>query len=152
MEKKFFNKEKEIITTIVSMLAIVFVYAIIVYQRKVGPNPEIINDFQFWGKSFLLLVPIMIGGMITIFIVFAIIHKIITNADMDTRTDEMDRYINLKAAKASQWSYSVGFLLAMGTQAIGMQPWVLMVVLISSCFIGAIAEGLTKIYFYRKGV
>ena len=152
MEKKFFNKEQEIITTIISMLLIIIFYTWYVYQKKVVGNPEIINDFQFWGKSFLLLIPIMVGGMIVIFIVFAIIHKIITNADIDTRTDEMDRFINLKAAKASQWTYSSGFILAMVSQAIGMQPWVLFVVLISSCFIGAIAEGITKIYFYRKGV
>ena len=152
MEKKFFNKEKEIITTTISMLLIIIFYTWYVYQKKVAGNLEIINDFQFWGKSFLLMIPIMVGALIIIMIIFAIIHKIITNEDLPTRTDEMDRLINLKALRISHGTYSIGFLLAMGSQAIGMQPWVMFVTLISSCFIGALAEGITKIYFYRKGV
>ncbi len=152
MEKKFFNKEKEIITATISILLILIFYSWFVYQKKVAGNPEIINDFQFWGKSFLFMIPIMVVALIIIFIVFAIIHKIVTNEDINSITDEMDRLINLKALRVSHWTYSLGFLLAMGSQAIGMQPWVLFVTLISSCFIGTLAEGITKIYFYRKGV
>ncbi len=152
MERKISNKEKEIITTTISLLLILVIYAWYVYQKHVIGNPEIINDFKFWGKSFMIMIPIMIGALILIYIVFAIIHKIVTKEEISTLSDEMDRLIDLKALRISHWTYSFGFLLAMGSQAIGMQAWVLFVTLIASCFIGTIAEGVAKIYFYRRGV
>ena len=48
MEKNVFNKEKEIITTTLSMLLILVLYSWRVYKKHVADNPEIINDFQFW--------------------------------------------------------------------------------------------------------
>ncbi len=152
MEKNFFNKEKEVMTTITSLLLIFICYIWYVYQKKVINNPEIINDLQFWGKSFLLMIPIMIVALILIFIVFAIIHKIVTNEEINTLTDEMDKLIELKAIKRSRWINSLGFILAMASQAIGKQPWVMMAILISSAILSSMFEGIIKIYFYRKGV
>lgn len=152
MERKVYSKEKQIITSTISILLILVLYSWQVYQKYVAGNPELINDFKFWGKSFIIMVPIMIGALILIHIVFAIVHKIITNEDISTVTDEMDRLIDLKALRISHWMHTLGLFLAMGSQALGMQVWVLFVILISSCFIGAIAEGAAKIYFYRRGI
>jgi hypothetical protein len=138
--------------TTISMLVILGLYSLYVYNRYVAGDPGIINNFRFWGKSMMILIPVMIVAMIIIHIIFAIINKIVTNEDIPTITDEMDRLIELKALRISHWIYSLGFILAMGSQAIGMQPWVLFVTLISSCFLGGIIEGLAKIYFYRKGI
>jgi hypothetical protein len=40
----------------------------------------------------------------------------------------------------------------MGSQAIGMKPWVMFITLIFSGFIAAIISEIAKIYFYRKGI
>jgi hypothetical protein len=54
--------------------------------------------------------------------------------------------------RISHWVYSWSFVLAMGSQAIGMQPWVLLLILISSCFVGGVAQSIAKIYYYKKGI
>ena len=64
----------------------------------------------------------------------------------------MDKLIELKTLRISSWVYSLGFVLAMGSQAIGMQPWVLFVTLISSCFLGGVASGIAQIYYYKRGI
>jgi hypothetical protein len=43
-------------------------------------------------------------------------------------------------------------MLAMGSQAIDMKPWVMFVTLISSGFLSSMVSELARFYFYRKGV
>jgi hypothetical protein len=152
MEGKMYRKETQVLITMISLILVPMIYGWIIYNRFVAGNPDLLNDFQFWGKRFLIMVPIMVVAMILIHIVFAIINKIVTNEDIPTISDEMDKLIDLKALRISHWTWSLGFLLALGSQALGMQPWVMFVTLISSCFIGSLAEGIAKIYFYRKGL
>jgi len=152
MEGKMYRKEKRILVTMLSLILIPGFYALYIYYNYVAGNPQIINDFSFWGKSMLILVPVMVIAMILIHIVFAIINKIVTNEDMPVISDEMDKLIELKALRISHWTYSIGFLFSMASQAAGMQSWVMFVVLISSCFAGGITQSITQIYFYRKGI
>ncbi|MBI5540220.1 MAG: hypothetical protein HY951_09200 [Bacteroidia bacterium] len=114
-------------------------------------NMEIINDFKFWGKAFLILIPVAILAQIIIYIVFAIINKMITNEDIPNLSDERDKLIDLKAIRISHWIFTLGFMLAMGSQAIGMQPYIMFVVLIFSGFASSIIAEIAKLYFYRKG-
>lgn len=152
MERKMSQKEVQIIMTIVAFLIIIGVYVWHVYSKFIVPDPQLINNPQFWGERFIILVPIMIGTLIAFFIVFAILKKAVTNKDIETLTDEMDRLIELKAIRISRMVNSVGFLLAFGSLAIGKQLWVLFTILLSSCFIAALVESLAKLYYYRKGV
>lgn len=100
----------------------------------------------------MILIPVAIVTQIIIHIVFAIINKIVTNEDIPVIDDERDKLIELKSIRISHWIFTLGFMLAMGSQAIGMQPWVMFITLIGSGFLsGTISEGV-KIYFYRKGV
>ncbi|MBN2212974.1 MAG: hypothetical protein JW723_01910 [Bacteroidales bacterium] len=147
-----YRKESQILVTMFSLILIPVIYALIVYNKYVPGNPDILNDLAFWGKRFIVLVPVMVVALIVIHIIFAIINKIVTNQDIPVITDEMDRLIDLKSIKISRWVTSVGFLLAFGSQAIGMQPWVMLATLISSCFLGGVVEGIVQIYFYRKGI
>lgn len=152
MEGKMFRKEKRILVTLISLILILGFYSLYVYFNYVSGNPGIINDFKFWGKAFLALIPVMIVTQIIIHIVFFIINKIVTNEDIPTITDEMDKLIELKSLRIYHWAVSAGFVLSIGSQAIGMQHWVLFILLISSCFGATIASEIAKIYFYRKGV
>ena len=147
-----YRKEKRVLVTIISLILIPALYSWYVYNKYLAVTPELLNDFTFWGKSFIKMIPIMIVSIILIHIVFAIINKIVTNEDMPTKTDEMDKLIELKTLRISSWVYSLGFVLAMASQAIGMQPWVLFVTLISSCFLGGVASGIAQIYYYKKGI
>jgi hypothetical protein len=46
----------------------------------------------------------------------------VTNEDMPTTDDERDKLIELKSIRISHWIFTIGFMLAMGSQAIDMKP------------------------------
>jgi hypothetical protein len=145
-------KEKRILISLISSVLIMGFYACYVYSRYIAGNPEILNDFSFWGKSFLILIPVAIVTQIIIHILFAIFHKITTGEDPDAIDDERDKLIELKSIKISHYLFITGFALAMGSLTLRMQPWVMFVVLIASGFISSIVSEIARLYFYRKGV
>jgi len=145
------HKEKQIILSIIISILVFGCYSLYVYYKYMAGNMEIINDFKFWGKSFLILIPMAILAQIIIYIVFAIINKMVANEDIPTLSDERDKLIDLKAIRISHWVFTLGFLLAMGSQAMGMQPYVMFIVLIFSGFASSILAEIAKLYFYRKG-
>jgi hypothetical protein len=146
------TKEKQILVTVITSFLIVAGYSYYVYLTQVVDNIQIIDDVKFWGKSFLILIPVALIGQIIVHIIFAIINKIVTNEDLDHRSDERDKLIELKTIRISHWVFVLGFLLAMSTLAFGMQIWVMFVVLLVSGFIASILSELMKIYYYRKGI
>jgi len=150
-EKRIIKKEKQILLSSISSVLIIGFYSLHVYHKYVAGNPEIINDFKFWGKAFLFLIPVTIVAQIFIHIVFAIINKIVTNEDFSEISDERDKLIELKSIRISHWTFTLGFFLAMGSQAVGMQPWVMFVLLFFSGFLASIVSEIAKICFYRKG-
>lgn len=146
------TKEKQILVTVITSFLIVAGYSYYVYLTQVVDNIQIIDDVKFWGKSFLILIPVALIGQIIVHIIFAIINKIVTNEDLDHRSDERDKLIELKTIRISHWVFVLGFLLAMSTLAFGLQIWVMFVVLLVSGFIASILSELMKIYYYRKGI
>ena len=145
------NKEKQLLVTAISMILILGCYALYVYNNYIAENLAIINDTRFWAKAFLILIPVTIASQIVIHIVFAIINKIVTNEDIPTLSDERDKLIDLKAIRISHWIFAMGFLLSMVSQVMGMQLWVMFIILIASGFIAAFVAEITKFYLYRKG-
>ncbi|OFX88270.1 MAG: hypothetical protein A2W99_11515 [Bacteroidetes bacterium GWF2_33_16] len=145
-------QEKQILVSVISSILILGFYSLYVYQKYIAGNPEILNDFKFWGRSFLFLIPVSIVVQIIIHIIFAIINKIITNEDFPSITDERDKLIELKAIRISHWIFISGFVLSMGSLTLNMQPYVMFITLIFSGFIAAIVSEIVKIYYYRKGI
>ena len=146
------NKVKQVIVTVTSMILIFVFYSIYVYNHHIAGDPEIINDFGFWGKMFLILIPVTIVAQIVIHIIFAIINKAVTNEDFETKSDERDKLINLKSIQVSHYIFTAGFLLAMVSQVVGMQPYVMFLTLVGTGFISGIVSELAKICYYRRGV
>jgi hypothetical protein len=145
------NKEKQILVTLISMILIFGCYSLYVYNKYIAENFDIVNDFRFWGKTFLILIPVTIVSQIIIHIVFAIINKIVTNEDMSTLSDERDKLIDLKAIRISHWIFTAGFMLSMVSLVIGMPPYAMFITLVASGFVASIVSEIAKIYFYRKG-
>jgi len=146
------QQEKQSIVSIIGSILIIGFYSMYVYKNYVAGDLEILNNFQFWGKSFLYLIPIGIVVQIVIHIVFAIANRIITHEDIPNITDERDKLIELKSIRISHWIFIFGFMLAMGSLAIGMKPYVMFLTLISSGFLASLASEVAKIIYYRKGV
>ncbi len=148
----YYNKEKQILVSLIGSILILGFYSLYVYNNYMAGNPNILNDFKFWGKAFLFLILVSIIGQIIIQILFVIINKILTNEDVPTITDERDKLIELKAIKISHWTFCVGLLVSMGALAMGMQPYVMFLLLIFSGFAAGIIESIAQIYFYRRGI
>jgi hypothetical protein len=145
-------KEKRIFISLIGSVLILGFYALYVYNRYIDGNPDILNDFRFWGKSFLILIPVAIVTQIIIQIIFAIYVHATSKEEIDPVEDERDKLIELKAIKISHYLFIVGFMLAMGSLALGSQPWIMFVVLISSGFIASVVNEIARLYFYRRGV
>ena len=145
-------KEKRILVSLIASALIFLLYSRYVYIRFVAGNFEIANDFHFWGKSFLILIPIAIITQIVIHVLFAIYTRITTGEDIDPIEDERDKLIELKAIRISHYLFILGFALAMGSLTLRMEPWVMFVLLISSGFISSIVSEIARLYYYRKGV
>lgn len=145
------NKEKQVLVTTISLVLIFGIYSLYVYNKYIVVNFDVINDFKFWGRAFLILIPVTIISQILIRILFAIFNKIVTKEDMETKSDERDKLIELKAIQISHWVFTGGFLLSMVFLVVGMPPYVMFITLIASGFLSGIASGMAKIYFYRKG-
>ena len=146
-----YNREKQILVSLITSVVILAAYSLYVYHRYIAVNPEIINDFRFWGKAFLVLIPVSIVAQIVIHILYAIANKVVTDEDIPTISDERDKLIELRTIRISHWLFLAGFLLAMGSQAAGMQPWVMFITLILSGFVASIVGEIARIYYYRKG-
>ena len=145
-------KEKRILISLIGSVLTLGFYAWYVYSRYIAGNPDILNDFRFWGKSFLILVPVAIVLQIVIQIIFAIYVHAISREEIDPIEDERDKLIELKAIKISHYLFIIGFMLAMGSLAWGSQPWVMFVLLISSGFIATVVTEIVRLYYYRRGV
>lgn len=145
-------KEKRILTSLIGSVVVMAVYSGYVYSRYIAGTPELLNDFSFWGKSFLVLIPVGIVAQIVLQVLFAIITRIATGKDADEPDDERDKLIELKAIKISHYLFIIGFMLAMGSLAMGMQPWFMFIMLIASGFVATIVNEIARLYFYSKGV
>ena len=145
------HQEKQSIVSIIGSVLVIGFYSLFLYRNYIQADLELLNDFQFWGKSFLYLIPVSIVVQIVIHIIFAIADRIITQEDMPGFTDERDKLIELKSIRISHWIFIFGFMLAMGSLAMGMKPYVMFLTLISSGFIASLASEVAKIIYYRKG-
>jgi len=152
MKEPMSYQEKQSIVSMVNTILILGIYSYIIYSRYVAGNPDIINDLSFWGKSFIILIPVTIVVQIVLHILFVIVNKILTNDEIPDKTDEMDKLIELKSIRISHWVFILGFFLAMGSLALEMKLWVMFVLLISSGFLAGIVSDMAKIYYYRKGL
>lgn len=148
----FYTKEREILLSLVVSVVVIIVYSLYLYNTEVYFSPEILNQPKFWGKAFLILIPISIVAQIIVHIIFAIINKILTNEEVTTLSDERDKLIELKGIKIAHWIFVIGFLLAMGSQAFNFELYVMFFILFLFGFISSFAEGIVQIYYYKKGV
>lgn len=147
----YYKTEKRILVNMVSGLAVVAIYALYVYFKYVRGNVEILQDLSFWGKAFVILVPVIIVSQVIVMIIYAIVNKIRTNQDIPTITDERDKLIEYRTMKISRNIFNAGFFFAMLSQAVGMKPVVLILVLIAACAISGLSIGIVSMTLYRRG-
>jgi hypothetical protein len=145
------NKEKQVLLTAFNLVLIFGLYSLYVYHVYISQNPDIIHDFKFWARAFLILIPVTIISQIVIHILFAILTKIVAGEDLSSLKDERDKMIDLKAIRISHWIFTAGFFLAMVSQILDMPPYIMFLTLLFSGFLAGVVSEIAKFYFYRKG-
>ena len=151
------QQESRSLTNILSTIIITGVYALIVYQRYLNGTIDTSDVFRFWAIAILIFVPISVVARIIILIIYAIGNSVVATAkgeepeDIDF-TDERDKLIELKSTKISLVVFSLGFLLALATQAANMSNHLFFITLIIVGVITEVVSEIATIIYYRKGI
>jgi hypothetical protein len=162
-------QEKRTIVTVLTGILILIAYCIYAFG-KVNAGIESAEDLKFWAFSMLLFIGIGIVANIIIQIVFHILLSIgiaikeqIQNGsvnddeiektlELDMVEDEMDKLIGLKSMRIGFAVAGIGFVSGLIALVTGYSPAVMMNIIFISFNVGSILEGITQIYYYRKGV
>lgn len=152
-----YYQEKKNIATLISGLLVLSAYCIYVYQKYQAGIPDAGNNLRFWAVTMLIFIGAGIVVTILILIIFHIINAIINEAvqqeqDDEMIEDEMDKLIELKASRNSYIIVGVGFVISLITLVMQKPPAVMLNILFFSFLLGSFFEGITQLYFYRRGI
>lgn len=156
---------KKTITSIISSFIILVSYGVSVYNEySAGLLSE--NDAQYWAQKMLIFIGIGIVVTIVLHIIFHIFLSIsisIQNRDIDDKTinhklelemveDEMNKLIELKSLRVGYIVTGIGFIIYLGSLAYGISLFLGLNLLFLSFFLGSLAEGITTLFFYFRGL
>jgi hypothetical protein len=143
--------ERRALVSAVSTVVILAVYSTVMSPRYPAGDPFAPAVFEFWGGFFLLLIPFTIAAQIIIEIAFTIFSRMATQEGEPSVRDERDSLIDLRSARNALYVFSVGVVLAVGTQAFGLEPAVMFVLLIASGVLSALVSDISQFVYYRRG-
>jgi uncharacterized membrane protein len=150
-------QEKKTITTIITGVLLLTAYIIFLIRNLQARGAGLIDDAPFWAQAMLIFIGIGIAANIIIMIIFHIINAMVNEIrkqeqDDTSIEDEMDKLISLKATRNSFIVVGIGFVWAL-ISLVARQPVVVMLnIIFLSFFLGSLFEGVSQLYFYRKGV
>lgn len=146
------NQEKTAIINIVSTLIISGVYWGWVYLAYQLEDFQTGGVNQFFGQAFLLFIVVSIVFRVLFMIIGVFINYVVTREEDDlTFKDERDQLIGLKADRNGYVVFSIGFVLAIASQAFSMEISIMFITLIFSMIIADIVNESSKIYLHRRG-
>ena len=145
-------QEKQLIISIVGTLlsyGIFYYYALRWYDESVFNTME---QMKFWAKGLLWLIPIQIGFKIVPFIIFHIIHHILTKEKADHMDDELGKLIESKGNRNFYYVFQAGFYGAMIALVFDSSIFWFFNIMILFSFLGTLFMDVSQLYFYRKGI
>jgi len=128
------------------------------------------DDMKYWATTILIFIGIGVVASIVIQIVFHIllsvtiaVRKQMQDGECDDKEvektinqemveDEMDKLIGLKSMRISFIVAGIGFVAALVALVLNYSAAVMLNIIFISFSIGTIFEGVTQLYFYRRGV
>lgn len=162
-------QEKKVLVSVITGAAVMAAYcinAIGKYQAGLVGSEHL----KLWAVTMLQFIGIGIIAAIVIQIVFHILLSItiatkeaIRNGKCDDATieknialemveDEMDKLIELKSMRIGFIVAGVGFVAALVTLALGHSSVLMLNIFFGAFSAGSLLEGLTQLYYYRRGV
>jgi hypothetical protein len=143
-------QEKRALVSTGSTLVISVLYLLWVMQRSQADAATI--DFSFWAAAILILIPVHVAFKVLIHVLFVVVNVAATREAEPRFTDELDKLVGLKALRNFCLVFMTGFLLAMGTAALGQPPSVMFLVLLLTASVAGVILEASEFYFYRNGV
>ena len=162
-------QEKRSIVMITTGLLVLLGYVLYV-SRRVAAGLLPADDLRAWAIAMLIFVGIGVVATIIIQIVFHILmsvsiavkHKI-ENDSVDEKEiertintemteDEMDKLISLKSDKVGFICAGTGFMAALVALIFKGSPALMLNILFGGFSLGSVLEGISQIYYYRKGI
>jgi len=162
-------QEKKTIVSILTGILLLAAYCIYTFSR-IQSSMASLEDVKFWATAMLMFIGIGIVASIIIQIVFHIllsiaiaIKKQVQNGKCDDTEieraielemveDEMVKLIELKSMRISFAVAGAGFVAALISLVMGCPPALMLNIVFGSFCIGSLIEGITQLYFYKKGV
>jgi len=162
-------QEKKTIVSILTGILILAAYCIYVFN-KIQSGTAAPEDLKFWATTILIFIGIGVVASIVIQIVFHILlsiaiavkeqvrngkcndKEIEKTLELEMVEDEMDKLIGLKAMKIGFAIAGIGFIAALVSLVLNFSPAVMLNIIFFSFSIGLMMEGVTQLYFYRRGV
>lgn len=145
-------QEKRSMVNLITTPLLFIIYYLFVYVQYQSLSVALGTDISFWAKYILILVPVMIIPKIIIYIIFAIINKIMTGDKITDMEDEMDKLIDLKASRNGSIVFMIGFMLAMVALVSGWSAHSMFIIILGSFMVSGIFGEASMFYYYRKGV
>jgi len=161
-------QEKKVWITILSGLIVFIMYfrrASLAFQLK---GEVILQDTSFWARTMLMYIVI---GVVVVIVMMIVLHVIMAIsgevgkkvkaslgqevdelADTFDVEDEMDRLIGLKAERIGYTIVGIGFTFGLISLAMNKAPGIMLNIVYLSFMLGSFLEGVTKLYFYKRGV
>lgn len=156
---------KKTLVSLMASLILLISYCISVYN-DLSKALILENDASFWARKMLLFIGIGIVINIISFIVFHILlsvnltvkdstkdsKEINRKLELEMVEDEMDKLIELKSLRVGYIIASTGFILGLILLALNASLAIVLNTLFLSFFVGAIAEGISNLFYYFRGI
>ena len=133
-------------------MLITAIYGFIIYQRHQNGLIDLAEDYQAWGKVFLIFIGVSIAARILIYIIFHIFNAIATREETIPVEDERLQLIKLKATRNSYHAFSIIFLVAFVLLTFGMPVYGIFIAFVASGLLSEIIDNVSQIYYHRKGI
>ncbi len=143
--------EKRAVVNMFSSVLVTAGYSVYLYIRYLAGGGGFINDPRFWGKAFLIFIPVSIVANIIINIAFTIHYRLTTKEEEPSISDERDKIIELKGSRNALFVFSIGVVLSMVTLVIGLPLYVMFITMIYSGLLSSVIDEFTQFYLYRRG-
>ncbi|TCP59208.1 hypothetical protein EV586_101424 [Tumebacillus sp. BK434] len=145
-------QEKKGIVTLLSTVLIFVLYVWYAIQTYEGGSLFQESSLKFWGAFVLKLIIVSIIFNLIISILFSILHAVVSGEKAPLIIDELDRIIELKSTRISNYVFVFGFLAAMIALVLELPVAAMFMILLVSGFAAAMVGTVVQLYYYRRGV
>lgn len=150
-------QEKKTMASIISGVLVLAAYIIYVLTKYQEGIIDLNSDLRFWAATMLIFIGVAVVISVVIQIIFHTINAAVNEIkrqeqDHTTIEDEMDKLIALKSARRSYILVSVGFVISLVAIVVHKSPIVMLNIIYVGFHLGSLFEGISQIYFYRRGI